>query len=571
MNELKSQLQLNKQDDSVLVERAQGGDREAFGELVRRHRAKVYGYARSITKEQFTAEDIVQDAMIRAFLNLGQLTDKTRFFPWLQRIIRNQAFTSLKASTRMKEQVFSGLRPFDSQKKGDLDAILNRLSSSFLERRPETDPEDQVMRRELLETIIGMLRCLTPRERQIFESFFFDQLPPEQIAELFQTSSANVYQVISRSRKKLIQEKIRVAVDQFMIERRDLEKMGKVILDQPEALKECGTWTSAAAGLYELVGYTDKKFSLPMVMGLTGHAFRINIIEKDVHIAGPTMYDFGEVLSQGLRNIGFHSRFIWDQQQSDPSPNFHLLDETKKADKARRKRSLSEALPEALELIHHALDGGCAVLTWDLVDAPEFCVIFGYDDEKRLFTVRHPAVGQVEVPYDHLGRGTVEDLFVLAIDRPFEIERATMLRNALATIVDHYHGKKAKEPGCVPGLGAYDAWIRAFRSANIEPIGNAYNVAVVHDARLHAVAFFEEIADGWLEDRQITTLSKEAATLYREVSKPFVELKEMFPFPSGGDPNNKQHAEKAIGLLDQAKLAEQKAVAVLEKMEGDLK
>jgi RNA polymerase sigma factor (sigma-70 family) len=82
--------------DQALVEQARHGDQEAFGELVRRHRAKAFGWAASITRDDFTAEDIVQDALIRAFLHLSKLLDSTRFVPWLQRIVYNQAYTKLR-------------------------------------------------------------------------------------------------------------------------------------------------------------------------------------------------------------------------------------------------------------------------------------------------------------------------------------------------------------------------------------------------------------------------------------------------------------------------------------------
>ena len=73
--------------------------REAFGELVRRHRSKVYGYARAITRESYLAEDVVQDALVRAFC-AGELVDTRRFLPWVRRIVRNQAYTRLKEAPR---------------------------------------------------------------------------------------------------------------------------------------------------------------------------------------------------------------------------------------------------------------------------------------------------------------------------------------------------------------------------------------------------------------------------------------------------------------------------------------
>ncbi len=98
-----------RHEDGELVQLAQSGVREAFGELVRRHRSQVYGYARSITHESCMAEDIVQEALIRAFLHLGKLVDIERFLPWVHRIVRNQAFTKLKSSSAVKERTFSDL------------------------------------------------------------------------------------------------------------------------------------------------------------------------------------------------------------------------------------------------------------------------------------------------------------------------------------------------------------------------------------------------------------------------------------------------------------------------------
>ena len=78
--------------DGELVQLAQSGVREAFGELVRRHRSKMYGYARSITHGSAWHEDIVQEALIRAFLHLRKLVDIQRFLPRVHRIVRQPSF-----------------------------------------------------------------------------------------------------------------------------------------------------------------------------------------------------------------------------------------------------------------------------------------------------------------------------------------------------------------------------------------------------------------------------------------------------------------------------------------------
>ncbi|WP_238402986.1 RNA polymerase sigma factor [Paenibacillus mesophilus] len=195
------------------MERAKSGDREAFGELARRHRDKMLGYARSITHEPFLAEDIVQEALIRAFFHMGTLVDMNRFMPWLHRIVRNQAYTKMNGASLVREQTFTAIRTFahDGTEETDwssLDSILGTLSrsASTAAAARDDDPEERFMRKQTVEMIEGMLRCLSRREREVFESHFFHHLAPEEIAKLFSVTPANVYQILSRSRKKLIQE-----------------------------------------------------------------------------------------------------------------------------------------------------------------------------------------------------------------------------------------------------------------------------------------------------------------------------------------------------------------------------
>ncbi|VTR63715.1 RNA polymerase sigma factor RpoE [Actinobacillus pleuropneumoniae] len=271
-------IQWDEMEDDELVKYSQAGEREAFGELVRRHRSKVYGYARAITRESYLAEDVVQDALIRAFMHLGKLVDARRFLPWMQRIVRNQAYTRLKGSSAIKEQTFTELEgkgrangSGSLEQWNDLDSILGRLNHSASEAASGYNvPEERIVQQETLRALTGIIQCLKPRERLIFESHFFDQLSPQEIADLFQLSSANVYQIISRSRKKVIQEKIRVTVDSYIKTRRDLGIMKKNILPYEGPMKETKTWTSAADATYKMLQFTDRKLSLPMVMGLTG-------------------------------------------------------------------------------------------------------------------------------------------------------------------------------------------------------------------------------------------------------------------------------------------------------------
>jgi len=232
--------------DPELVERARTGDQEAFSELVRTHRAQAYGWANNIVRDTHLAEDIVQDALIRAFLHLSTLVDTTRFLPWLQRIIRNQAYMKLRRGGQFgKEQPFASFskattdahsqQDFQATDWGDIDQILFRLSRSAAdEAKHNSDPVKSLLRRELMDSLHSLLICLSKRERQIFEAHFFGELSPGEIAELFETTTANVYNLLSRSRAKVQKERIRVSIRVYVQHRAELGLKRVNILRPPQ-------------------------------------------------------------------------------------------------------------------------------------------------------------------------------------------------------------------------------------------------------------------------------------------------------------------------------------------------
>ncbi len=77
--------------EAALVERAQGGDRAAFEELVRRHADRLYAVVLRFVADRGEAEEVAQDAFLRAWRSIGQFEGRSRFFTWLYRIGINEA------------------------------------------------------------------------------------------------------------------------------------------------------------------------------------------------------------------------------------------------------------------------------------------------------------------------------------------------------------------------------------------------------------------------------------------------------------------------------------------------
>ena len=77
--------------EAALVERAQGGDRAAFEELVRRHADHLYAVVLRFVADRGAAEEVTQEAFLRAWRSIGRFEGRSRFFTWLYRIGINEA------------------------------------------------------------------------------------------------------------------------------------------------------------------------------------------------------------------------------------------------------------------------------------------------------------------------------------------------------------------------------------------------------------------------------------------------------------------------------------------------
>ena len=83
-----------------LLQQVLDGKTEAYGQVFRRHRDRAYGLALQYTRNKEDALDIVQDAFIRAYLNLNKFDLGREFGPWLLTIVRNLSIDFLRKRRR---------------------------------------------------------------------------------------------------------------------------------------------------------------------------------------------------------------------------------------------------------------------------------------------------------------------------------------------------------------------------------------------------------------------------------------------------------------------------------------
>ncbi|REK76683.1 sigma-70 family RNA polymerase sigma factor [Paenibacillus paeoniae] len=537
--------------ESELIERAQSGDHDAFSELVRRHRAKAQGWANGLAQDPFLAEDIVQEALLKAFIHLGTLVDVTRFLPWLHRIVRNQAMMKLRRGGPYRhEQPFTSLanRSTGDQIQVDwenIESIMTyMMSAKFQESSAASNPEEHIVRQETFETILNLFSCLKPRERGIFEAYFFQQLSPQEIATLFDMTMSSVYKSLARTRQKLQHERIRVFIQDHLVQRRDKNSSSKKILERPNIYMQrigdshfLGARPSVTYCLWGLLQYTDKKhLSLAEVNGLTGQAFSINIMKETVHIGGPFTLAAEPSFEKLLANLGFDFKVSMNLP-TQPT-----------------------AVTDVLRTVHQSIDRGAPVIVWDLFHA-EFGLVYGYDDdEQRLAALDKLQLG--DVAYEQIGRGKTSEISIIAIQEERAIDRKAALLQMIDAVLEHGYTEGTRNTGdgeLASGLAAYDAWMEAFQSGRIVPFFNAYNTVVYAELRQYAKQFLHRLCDDpdFIQDRE---LLEAASASYEITAKALQELAILFPFPMGGDPMNEQQVQKAIFLLQEAKQAEKEGL-----------
>ena len=95
--------------DAELVIRTRAGDPDAFGILVSRYYDACWRFAYHMTGERADAEDVLQDAFLRAYLAIGRYDERDQFRGWLFRILTNQCRNALTARGRSTRRLG---RPF---------------------------------------------------------------------------------------------------------------------------------------------------------------------------------------------------------------------------------------------------------------------------------------------------------------------------------------------------------------------------------------------------------------------------------------------------------------------------
>jgi len=178
-------------DESVLVDAARNGDVGAFEQLVRRYDRNVFRIAQHITQNREDAEDVVQDAFLKAFQNLGQFQGQSKFYTWLVRIAVNEALMRLRR--RRPERMVS----LDEDVKTEEDSMPREVADW------SPNPEQLYSQAELKDILSKTVQGLPPGFRTVFVLRDVEGLSTEETAEALSLSIPAVKSRLLRARLQL--------------------------------------------------------------------------------------------------------------------------------------------------------------------------------------------------------------------------------------------------------------------------------------------------------------------------------------------------------------------------------
>ncbi len=181
-------------DDAALIREAQRGDRAAFEELVRQYDSAVLRLALHLTGSEADAQDIYQDAFLKAYRSLAKFRFECSFYTWLYRIVTNLCLDHLRKRNVRKE---------DSAVTTDSDGEEYSVIDQVSDDRAGANPEHDLMRRELGSKIQNALEKLSGRERMVFELKHYQGLKLRTIGEMLNTTEETAKNTLFRATQKL--------------------------------------------------------------------------------------------------------------------------------------------------------------------------------------------------------------------------------------------------------------------------------------------------------------------------------------------------------------------------------
>jgi RNA polymerase sigma-70 factor (ECF subfamily) len=167
-----------KPSDEELVALARNGDRQAFEEIVERHKQKAYRIAFDFARDREEAKDLSQEAFLRAYTHLGKFDGRSAFYTWFYRILVNACLDYKRRKQRTSVEEFN-------------ETVENQFEPSQAAQKLPS-PDQVVLAGQLSRKVDAALEALPPKQRTAFILKNNQGLSIREIAEMMQTAEGTV-------------------------------------------------------------------------------------------------------------------------------------------------------------------------------------------------------------------------------------------------------------------------------------------------------------------------------------------------------------------------------------------
>jgi len=178
--------------DADLIRDAQANDHAAFETLVRRYSERAFRAAYRVVRDQQAAEEVLQEALIKAYRALPRFEARSSFYTWLYRITVNLALDWRRRSKREPTVEWDDAIAHEVDPRGLVAATVS------------VDPEVEMRRHEIRDLVSAGIQTLPDGQREVLLLREVDGLSYEEIAESMQISKGTVMSRLHYARKKMI-------------------------------------------------------------------------------------------------------------------------------------------------------------------------------------------------------------------------------------------------------------------------------------------------------------------------------------------------------------------------------
>ena len=169
--------------DQEIIDSVRKGNESDYSIIINRYKNKAFSMLKRMLKNEFDAEEVLQDCFLKAYNSLSNFKGEAKFSTWFYRIVYNSALTKLSSQKRKIESEMSSVEDHFN------------LESEYR--------ADEIEKKDVNQLIHDTISKLPERHSAIITMFYLNEMSIEEISEVMQITVSNVKVMLHRSRNSM--------------------------------------------------------------------------------------------------------------------------------------------------------------------------------------------------------------------------------------------------------------------------------------------------------------------------------------------------------------------------------